>query len=239
MVAFSLIIPAFNEAALLPRLLESIRVARGRFTRGEIEVIVADNASTDETARIARESGCIVVDVVERKIACARNGGAARARSGILGFVDADSVLHPETFNSIHEAMSGPGIVGGATGVRFDRSSPGIDLTVALVRPMVHLMGLDGGVVFCFARDFRDLGGYPESERIAEDVNFLLKLKRLGKTRGQRFRILEGVTTITSSRKFDQHGDWHFLLTVPKIIAARLFSRRGFDEHVNNYWYRR
>ena len=43
----SLIIPAWNEAELLPRLLQSVEVARARFDggSGRVEVIVADNGS--------------------------------------------------------------------------------------------------------------------------------------------------------------------------------------------------
>lgn len=51
----SLVIPAFNEAAYLPRLLDTVDVARNRYRCGAslIEVVVADNASTDETPQIA------------------------------------------------------------------------------------------------------------------------------------------------------------------------------------------
>ena len=55
MSSMSLIIPAYNECKLLPRLLDTVDVARERFAGGRdaIEVIVADNASTDETASIS------------------------------------------------------------------------------------------------------------------------------------------------------------------------------------------
>lgn len=51
-----MVIPACNEKARLPRLLDSAAIARGRYRGGAnaIEIIVADNASTDATARIAR-----------------------------------------------------------------------------------------------------------------------------------------------------------------------------------------
>jgi len=53
----SLVIPAFNEAAYLPRLLDTLDVARSRYRYGanQIEVIVADNASTDQTPQIAAQ----------------------------------------------------------------------------------------------------------------------------------------------------------------------------------------
>ena len=51
----SLVIPAFNEEAFLPVLLDSVDHARGRYARGgdAIQIVVADNASTDDTAAIA------------------------------------------------------------------------------------------------------------------------------------------------------------------------------------------
>jgi len=56
---FSLIIPAYNEERLLERLLDSVDAARTAYGRGDaIEVIVADNASTDRTAVIAATRGC-------------------------------------------------------------------------------------------------------------------------------------------------------------------------------------
>lgn len=52
MPAISLVIPAQNESKLLPRLLNSIEIARDRFFIGreQIEVVVAVNGSTDATA---------------------------------------------------------------------------------------------------------------------------------------------------------------------------------------------
>ena len=89
---FSVVIPARNEEALLPRLLDTVDVARARFRQGAdaVEVIVADNVSTDRTAAIARERRCTVVRVEQRRIASVRNGGAAVARGDVLAFVDAD-----------------------------------------------------------------------------------------------------------------------------------------------------
>lgn len=67
----TLVVPARNEASLLPRLLDTVEDARRRYSRGReaIEVVVADNASTDGTDAIARDRGCRVVRVEERCIA--------------------------------------------------------------------------------------------------------------------------------------------------------------------------
>lgn len=80
MPKISLVIPAFNEEEHLPRLLDSVDRARQVYHRGadEVEVVVADNASTDRTAKIARARGCRVVHLEKRVIAAARNGGRER-----------------------------------------------------------------------------------------------------------------------------------------------------------------
>ena len=54
----SVVVPAFNEARYLPRSLSSLRQAElflGDQTAVSTEVIVVDNASTDATARVARD----------------------------------------------------------------------------------------------------------------------------------------------------------------------------------------
>lgn len=81
MPRFSLVIPAFNEARYLPRLLDSVDQARHAYRGGpaEVEVIVADNMSTDDTAAIAAARGCKVTSVTKRVIGAVRNGGAAVA----------------------------------------------------------------------------------------------------------------------------------------------------------------
>jgi len=73
---YSIIIPAYNEEALLPRTLRSLRRAMERLPEYEGEVIVTDNASTDRTAGVAAAHRARVVHEPHRQIARARNAGA-------------------------------------------------------------------------------------------------------------------------------------------------------------------
>ena len=237
---FSVVVPAFNEERYLPRLLDSLDAARAACPRGAqaVEVIVADNASTDRTADLAAGRGCRVVRVERRVIAAARNGGARAARGRVLAFVDADMRIHPATFGAIEAALDSGRYVGGATGVTLERWSPGLALTYATMLPMVWLTGMDTGVVFCRAEDFAAAGGYDERRRVAEDVTFLQALRRLGRPRGQRLCRLRAVKCVASTRKFDDHGDWHMLalmLQLPLLVLAR---RTTLDRLVERYWYR-
>jgi glycosyltransferase involved in cell wall biosynthesis len=235
----SLVIPAYNEEQLLPRLLDSVEAARERFRHGRsaIEVIVADNLSTDATARIARERGCTVVTETKRCIAAVRNRGAQAARGELLAFVDADSRLHPETFNAIDFAMASGRFVAGATGVRMERWSPGIVASWVVLVPWAILLRMDTGVVFCRAEDFRAVGGYNEERLYAEDVQLLLDLRRLGRPRGQRLVRLAGAKTIASARKFDRHGEWHYFTRMPRLAWLMLVDPRASTAFAREYWY--
>ena len=115
---FSLIIPAYNEEAYLARLLDSVERAPVRYAGGResVEVIVADDGSTDATAGIARERGCRTIAAEARCIAQARNAGARAARRAVLAFVDADSQVHPETFSVIDRLLDSGRVIGGTTG---------------------------------------------------------------------------------------------------------------------------
>jgi len=239
MTDISLIIPAHNEAQLLPRLLDTVDEARRRFAGGAeaIEVIVADNASTDATTAIALARGCSVVPVERRRIACARNGGARAARGRILCFVDADSLIHPETFNAIAAAMDRGDVVAGATGVRLDRWSPGIAATFITMMSLVVFTGMDTGVVFCRREDFETIGGYDEERELAEDIAFLWALRKLGRPRRQRLRRITQVKAVTSTRKFDQYGDWHYFTKVIPLCLLSVFRPSRRVEFAARYWY--
>lgn len=234
---FSLVIPAFNEEKLLPRLLDSIDAARAAYgDPDKIEVIVADNMSTDRTAHIAAVRGCRVASVEKRVIAASRNGGARIALGEIVAFIDADSQVHAQTFVAIDRALATGRYIGGATGVRMERRSPGIALTYGLILPVVWLTGMDAGVVFCGRADFDAVGGYDESRPIAEDVAFLWALRRLGRQRGQRLVRLRGAKAIASTRKFDEFGDWHYFPLA--VEGFRHLLRRGSTEFTDRYWYK-
>jgi glycosyltransferase involved in cell wall biosynthesis len=128
---FSLVIPAYNEAVFLPMLLDSVDVARTHYSGGReaIEVIVGNNMSTDTTAEIALTHGCIVTLIEKRMIAAARNGGAKLATGEIICFIDADSRIHPDTFNAIDRTLSAGDVVVGTTGINPESWSLGIALT--------------------------------------------------------------------------------------------------------------
>ena len=188
----SVVVPAHNEGRVLPRLLASLQSARDAHAHGPaaVEVIVADNASTDDTAAVAAAHGCRVFPVEKRCI-----------------------------------------------GVTLDRWSVGLALTYAMMVPMVWATGMDTGVVFCRREDFESLGGYDESRLVAEDVDFLWRLRRLGARRGQRLRRLRHCKAVASTRKFDRYGDWHYFTHMPAVGWKVLRRQDTLTDFTKRYWY--
>jgi glycosyltransferase involved in cell wall biosynthesis len=237
-VLLSLVIPAYNEAAFLPRLLATVKNAREQFRYGadKIEIIVSDNGSTDETIRIATDAGCRIARAEPRCIAAARNAGAAIARGEVICFVDSDAQIHPETFNVVYDFMQRPDVVGGATGVRPERWSVGIALTYAILVVVAAATRLDTGLVFCRRWDFVTIGGYDETMKFAEDVRFHADLWRIGRKRGARLVRASKAKSIFSMRKFDRFGDWHYFPMMAKAPWYLLNQRAG-DTLAERYWY--
>ena len=238
-IRFSVVIPAYNEEQYLPRLLKSIERARDGYGGGRdaIEVIVADNDSSDHTAAVATIHGARVVHVARRRIGAARNGAARVAGGEILCFIDADSSIDPQTFNAIDQVMNTGRYIWGVTGARMERRSFALFLTYWVCMMIVLISGLDIGLSFCRREDFEAVGGYDESRLYAEDVLLPLALRRLGRTRGQRLVRIPQVKALASTRKFDQFGDWHYFGILAHALKSLITWNWHDEELASRYWY--
>jgi glycosyltransferase involved in cell wall biosynthesis len=93
-LTIDVVIPALNEEASLPLVLAALPRSSVR------RIVVADNGSTDATARVAREGGAEVVAAARRGYGSACLAGLAHLRHtgppDIVACVDADYSDHPE-----------------------------------------------------------------------------------------------------------------------------------------------
>ena len=92
----SVVIPAFNAAATLAETIASVL----NQTFPNIEVIVVDDGSTDETARIAaefseRDARVCLLQKTNEGVASARNYGIEVAKGEFIAPIDADDLWHP------------------------------------------------------------------------------------------------------------------------------------------------
>jgi len=89
----SAIIPTYNAARFLPDAIASIRGQE----YPNLEIIVVDDGSTDDTPRaIASLSGIRYLRQANRGPAAARNAGIGASRGELLAFLDADDLWTPD-----------------------------------------------------------------------------------------------------------------------------------------------
>src|SRR5688572_8692245 len=107
MPRLSVIIPVRNDPKRLAKCLEALAGS----THEDFEVIVADDASSDDTAAVAESKGARVIRLKAHSgAAAARNVGADAARGQILLFVDADVCVHADTLQTAAAAFADPSI---------------------------------------------------------------------------------------------------------------------------------
>jgi len=190
----SLIVPAYNEEALIGRTLDTL-LASARALGEPFEVIVVNDASEDATAGIAASRGVTVRDVSLRHIAAVRNAGARVAKGEILVFVDADTLVPPGTLRAAVDALRG-GAAGGGARVDFDPIPLSMRIFWRIFTFFYHLLGLAAGCFIFARRDaFEAAGGFDERYFASEEVHLSLALRRQG-----RFVILRE-KVLTSGRK--------------------------------------
>lgn len=89
----SAVIPAYEAAEHLPETLASVREQ----TVAVDEIVVVDDGSDDDTARVARSGGArLVRHGTNRGVSAARNTGIRAARNEWIALLDADDLWKPE-----------------------------------------------------------------------------------------------------------------------------------------------
>lgn len=114
---YSIVIPVFNKAALTRQCLSTLRATLDG--AGDGEVIVIDNASSDETPAMLREFDWISVVRNETNLgfAGANNQGARMASGEYLVLLNNDIIAHPGWLAAMLDAACAPGA--GIVGARL------------------------------------------------------------------------------------------------------------------------
>jgi glycosyltransferase involved in cell wall biosynthesis len=93
----SVVIPCYNQGHFLPDAIASVL----RQTYPCFEIIVTDDGSTDDTAKIAAEHSAVrLIRQRNQGLAAARNAGLRASKGAFLVFLDADDKLLPEALET-------------------------------------------------------------------------------------------------------------------------------------------
>jgi glycosyltransferase involved in cell wall biosynthesis len=102
MTEVSVIIPAFNAGRYLPDAINSVLAQSVR----DVEILVVDDGSTDDTAAVMARFGPPVRYITQTNsgVATARNRGLAESRGRYVAFLDADDAWEP---NKLKRQLAG------------------------------------------------------------------------------------------------------------------------------------
>lgn len=201
----SIVIPAYNEEAYLPKTLDALKNALPAIH--DAETIVVDNESTDATREIAERFGANVVDEHEHNIGRVRNTGRQAATGDVIVFLDADTLVAPGLFEKIIEAMSDEKCVGGSVKVEYETPRRMWVRFFMSWKFWGHFFKMrQGAFQFCRREIFRELGGYDETIYVGEDIEFHWRLDKLARERGGFTAFIESPAVLTSSRRWDKMG---------------------------------
>ena len=80
------------------------------YQRDRFEVIVIDNASTDDTATVAASAGARCVREEKLGLSHARNRGIAEAKGEFIAFIDDDAWPEPDWLKELEQAFTDPSV---------------------------------------------------------------------------------------------------------------------------------
>ena len=234
----SIIVPAWNEADELPGTLAHLRQACDEIGL-HAELIVVDNASTDNTPELARKGGARVVAEPQRGIARARNAGAAAASAGLLMFVDADTRPPASLIDAAWRGMMAGRLCGGGAMVAFDQplSSLAYRQGTRAWNALSRRLRLAAGCFFfCTREAFEAVGGFNDQLYAGEEVFLSRRLARWGARHAQPFEVLASPPVVTSARKAQWFSQWQHLAAVVTVVLFPLALR---SRRLSWFWYTR
>lgn len=222
----SIIVPAFNEAKMLPRSIPAILEAASAFNLPgwEFEIVVCDNNSTDGTGELARELGAKVVFEPINQIARSRNSGAAAATGDWFVFVDADSFPSRELFARVAEIIKQGKSIGGGCLLKLDENRLHTSVLLEMWNTASRLFRwAAGSFIFCEASAFHAVGGFSTNLYAGEEIEFSKQLKKHARARRKRMRIISDERLLTSARKMHLYtGREHFRF----LLRALFFPKQ-------------
>jgi glycosyltransferase involved in cell wall biosynthesis len=236
MTKVSFIVPAHNEERYIAKTLESI-FAEIKRADAAAEVIVVNNASTDQTAHVAASYSSVrVIEEQRLGTSYARMAGFLASNGDIVACVDADTEIAPGWITTVQDefnrsnklvAISGP--------CRYDVSLP-TNLAIALYYLCMYGMYLINHRLFggssllmfgnaAFRRSaLENIGGYNTTLTFyGDDTDVAKRLSKLGIV-----KFAFGLRAATSGRRLRSQGLLQTACTYALNYAWVLFFNKPF-----------
>ncbi len=228
-MSIAVIIPIFNEEAVLPSFLN------GLLPLDFEEIILVDGNSQDRSVEVAQTLLNASPQLQHRIIsgpkgrAVQMNAGADQATKDILLFLHADTQLPHNAKSVIEQALSSSLNVGGRFDVRFPQDSGYAWMVSRMMNHRSRLSGMCTGDQAIFVRRsvFESMGGFADIP-LMEDLEFSSRMKRKGAV-----VALKDIVT-TSFRRWEQQGPFQ---TIVRMWTLRFLYWLGWDPQRLHHYY--
>jgi hypothetical protein len=182
----SVVIPTFNHAAYLPDAIDSVLTQ----SFSDLEVIVVDDGSTDETPEVVRrftDGRVRNLRQENRGLSAARNAGIAASRGSLVALLDADDLYEPHFLQVMVGVLDEHRDAGAAyCGYRFvDRENRALQRAESRVVPPERFADvlLEGNFlvpasVVARRASYEAVGPFDSSLRACEDWDMWLRMSR-------------------------------------------------------------
>lgn len=177
----SIIIPTFQEEKYIGSIL-----AKLRRLKPQVEIIVVDGGSSDNTVQIAKRFTDKVFQIHERGISAAKNYGAKKADSNVLVFLDADAHPDADFISKVLKTLNHSGIVAATCNIMpiQGKSSEYVfsRLYNLMIRFVCGFKPHSQGKFFAVKRaPFSSVNGFDDALPCLEDHDLAFRLSKLGK----------------------------------------------------------
>jgi rSAM/selenodomain-associated transferase 2 len=203
----SIVVPTLNEEKTVASCIDIIRRTCGP----EVEIIVVDGGSSDDTVAIARQAMAHTV-VAVRGRASQMNAGAAAASGNVLLFLHADTHLPASSDRLIADALKVGNSIWGRFDVRIEPSRGLLCVVAFMMNLRSRVTGIATGDQAIFVRRdaFEQVGGFPAIP-LMEDIALSKALRAISWPKCLSARVS------TSSRRWQRHGAMRTILMMWKL----------------------
>ncbi len=220
----SIIIPAYNEAEHITRLINFLQ----QHNNGPVsEIIIADGGSSDDTVALAEKAGAIARISPQKGRAAQMNFGASLATGDIFYFIHADT-LPAKTFTEDIAQAINEGYSFGRYCTKFDSDKWILKLNGAFTKFDFFVSYGGDQTLFMTRKLFNDIDGFNDSMRIMEDYDIVIRAKQKG-----LYKIIKK-EALVNTRKYETNTWWQILKANSTIV---LMYKRGASQEamVNKY----
>lgn len=193
----SVIIPVYNEAAIINQTISHVREVSGGT---DVEIVVADGGPGHETLAVIQDTEVVCVQSPAGR-GVQMNSGAAQAQGDVFLFLHADTRLPKNGFQAVERAIR-DGAAAGAFSLSIDSPKRSLSMVAwfANLRSKLERVPYGDQAHFIRAETFQALGGYPPIP-LMEDVELFRRI------RAQRLPMtIVPEKVATSSRRWDNEG---------------------------------